>query len=354
MSAEVDAADLRAAADALGIERDPATAADDDNAVDRARGAENAATVEVPLPRAYREVLESMVDRNAFVDLAHAVRTALRELLPVDPDGLTDRRLAEFSHHHRAVYAVLEEADGAIQMGDLYEAYHARVEDPRSDRSVRRYLDELREVELIVAEGSTGGRHYRLPEDAREDEEEGIDRLRDPAPEVRDAGSGDPPEIGPAPVEDEAATDDGEPSGATDAEVAAAIAEVGEPATATDGGTPRGATDAEVAAAIPETGEGQTGESPDSGNGNQRGSFREEPEPTDRNSTSGVPSAVGNLRRGETMQIHHSGIADRQIDRTVQDNLFTLDYKVDKPIVRPQPNRLKTRSTCCRGDWSTG
>lgn len=266
MSAEVDADDLRAAADALGLDRDPATP-DDDSAVDRARGAENVTTVEVPLPKSYREILEEMVDKNAFVDLAHAIRSAVRDLLPEIPERLTDRRLAELSNHHRAVYAVLEEADGAIQMGALYEDYHARTNEPRSDRMVRRYLDDLREADLVVAEGTTGGRHYRLA-DAASGAEEGIDRLREPAPEARDAGSGDPPEIGPALVEDEAATatpgDEGS-SGATDAEVAAAIPETGEPAIATDGGTTTGASDDEVAAAIAAVEEDSPGEDPDLG-----------------------------------------------------------------------------------------
>ena len=48
-----------------------------------------------------------------------------------------------------------------IAPGDLYQEYRNRVENPKSDRTVRNYLKKMIRYNLVTAEGSTQDRIYR-------------------------------------------------------------------------------------------------------------------------------------------------------------------------------------------------
>ncbi|MFB6132476.1 MAG: Cdc6/Cdc18 family protein [Halanaeroarchaeum sp.] len=62
--------------------------------------------------------------------------------------------------HQRVLYDVIA-AEEPIAPGDLYEAYEAEVEDPRTRRTLRTYLTKMEQYSLIVSEGSAQGRRYR-------------------------------------------------------------------------------------------------------------------------------------------------------------------------------------------------
>jgi cell division control protein 6 len=60
-------------------------------------------------------------------------------------------------------------AEEPIAPGDLYEAYEAAVDDPRTRRTVRTYLTKLEQYSLVVADGSAQGRRYRTGDPGPDD-----------------------------------------------------------------------------------------------------------------------------------------------------------------------------------------
>jgi Cdc6-like AAA superfamily ATPase len=64
------------------------------------------------------------------------------------------------SPHQRVTYRVIEE-HGKIAPGELIEEYRERVDDPKSNRTIRNYLNKLERYDLVAAEGTTRDRMYR-------------------------------------------------------------------------------------------------------------------------------------------------------------------------------------------------
>ncbi len=63
--------------------------------------------------------------------------------------------------HQRVLYDVIADA-GEIEPGDLYTEYERRVEEPKTNRTLRNYLTKMVHYDLIEAVGKRRGRTYRL------------------------------------------------------------------------------------------------------------------------------------------------------------------------------------------------
>ncbi|MFB6069533.1 MAG: Cdc6/Cdc18 family protein [Halanaeroarchaeum sp.] len=74
------------------------------------------------------------------------------------------RRLVEtLTDHQRVLYDVIA-AEEPVSPGELYAEYRDAVDEPRSDRTLRKYLNKMEQYSLIVAEGSSQSRRYRTAE----------------------------------------------------------------------------------------------------------------------------------------------------------------------------------------------
>jgi Cdc6-like AAA superfamily ATPase len=140
--------------------------------------ADRAAQALVP-DAAPRPVLEHVADRAAgdARDAINVLRTAARIAEDRGATALTtalvdeavpDARRAQreetrerLTDHQRAVYDVVAE-DAPVAPGALYEAYAARVDDPRTQRTVRTYLSKLVQYDLLEATGQKRDRRYAL------------------------------------------------------------------------------------------------------------------------------------------------------------------------------------------------
>lgn len=106
--------------------------------------------------------------RIAIRALREAAKHGGRELTDADleyalPEARTRLRqksLDDLNEHQRALYEIIEER-GRISPGDLFEAYHKRIEEPRTKRTVRKYLKKLEQYNHIEAEGESVEREYR-------------------------------------------------------------------------------------------------------------------------------------------------------------------------------------------------
>lgn len=106
------------------------------------------------------------------------LRNAAREATERGCDQLTDEIIADaepetkaelqqkniekLTADQRILYDIIDERD-EITPSDLYEAYRKRADDPKTERTVRNYLQKLEHYNLIVAEGENRGRMYRAP-----------------------------------------------------------------------------------------------------------------------------------------------------------------------------------------------
>ncbi|WP_435156987.1 Cdc6/Cdc18 family protein [Haladaptatus sp. DFWS20] len=80
------------------------------------------------------------------------------------PDGRQEVRqktIDQLNPHQRALYEILEE-EGELNPGELYEQYEKRVDEPKTNRTVRNHLSKMEHYRLVVAEGKNRARTYRL------------------------------------------------------------------------------------------------------------------------------------------------------------------------------------------------
>ena len=87
----------------------------------------------------------------------------IHEAIPEGRNEVTQKNIEQLTPHQRTLYGIIEEYE-ALAPDDLYEHYRERVDEPRSNRTVRNYLSKLAHYNLITKEGDGRGRTYRLPE----------------------------------------------------------------------------------------------------------------------------------------------------------------------------------------------
>lgn len=63
--------------------------------------------------------------------------------------------------HQKAVYEILEDG-GEMKMGDLYENYRTHIDDPRTKRTLRRYMNKMEAYKVIESSGTKSGKTYSL------------------------------------------------------------------------------------------------------------------------------------------------------------------------------------------------
>ena len=109
------------------------------------------ATLRIAAKQAERENAEQITTDRVEA----AAPNARQEIRQKNLESLTD--------HQRTVYDVIKEY-GEISPNDLYSEYRTRMENPKSDRTVRNYLKKMQRYNLVTAEGSTQDRLYRCVE----------------------------------------------------------------------------------------------------------------------------------------------------------------------------------------------
>lgn len=125
--------------------------------------------------------LERMADaahgnaRDAISILRSAARRAEREGRERIHDGdvedaipdaratLRQKSLERLTDHQRAVYEVVQES-GELMPKEIRARYRERVDDPRTKRTVRKYLGKLEQYNLLESAGQGPNRTYRVLE----------------------------------------------------------------------------------------------------------------------------------------------------------------------------------------------
>lgn len=109
--------------------------------------------------------------RVAITALREAARQARREGLdvltrdvieaavPEAESEIRQKSVDRLTPHQRVLYDIIRDA-GEVEPADLYAAYRDRVDDPKSDRTVRNYLSKMERYNLVRAKGENRGRRY--------------------------------------------------------------------------------------------------------------------------------------------------------------------------------------------------
>lgn len=71
--------------------------------------------------------------------------------------------LEKLNRHQRAIYDILQ-AEGDIASGELFERYRTEVEDDKSRRTFRRYMNKMDAYGLVDIKGKKKGRKFKLAE----------------------------------------------------------------------------------------------------------------------------------------------------------------------------------------------
>mgnify|MGYP006275416003 CR=1 FL=1 len=137
-----------------GLERDVVTTAQLERIADAAAG--DARLAIGILRSAARAAERKDADEITDAIIAEAVPTAETEMRQADVANLTPDQVA--------VFEVVRE-HGPVSPGDIYEAYRERVDDPRSERTVRSYLSKMQQYDLLLASGSSRSRVYEVVDD---------------------------------------------------------------------------------------------------------------------------------------------------------------------------------------------
>lgn len=87
-------------------------------------------------------------------------RSMIEAAVPDAREHTRQKNLEKLNKHQEALHDIIQDA-GSIEPGDLYDAYRDRVEDPRSDRMLRKYLNKMVHYNLVDAEGEGRWRTYK-------------------------------------------------------------------------------------------------------------------------------------------------------------------------------------------------
>jgi Cdc6-like AAA superfamily ATPase len=110
--------------------------------------------------------------RDAIAILRSAARRAEREnageirdedieeAIPSARETLRQKSLDRLSDHQLALYQVLRDGE-ELMPKEIRTRYAGRVDDPRSERTVRKYLRKLEQYNLIASDGRGPSRVYR-------------------------------------------------------------------------------------------------------------------------------------------------------------------------------------------------
>ena len=112
----------------------------------------DARVAQTTLRMAARRV-DDLPDDQITEDFVHRV-------LPEAKQDVRRKSIKGLTPHQRATFRVIEEHD-RISPGELIEQYRKRVDDPKSNRTIRNYLNKLERYDLIEDEGTTRDRKYQ-------------------------------------------------------------------------------------------------------------------------------------------------------------------------------------------------
>lgn len=100
-----------------------------------------------------------IADREGHDEITTEV---IKAAVPEARDEVDQRTIEKLNEHQRILYEIIQDRE-EVDPQPLYQTYQDRVEDPVTNRTIRKYLSKMDQYDLINAVGEGCGRVYRLP-----------------------------------------------------------------------------------------------------------------------------------------------------------------------------------------------
>lgn len=88
---------------------------------------------------------------------------AIQDAIPVAQQETKQKSVEKLNDHQQILYAIIEDQE-TVKPRALYDTYEERVDEPRSERMLRKYLNKMEHYNLIKTEGDGRWRQYRIKE----------------------------------------------------------------------------------------------------------------------------------------------------------------------------------------------
>lgn len=96
-------------------------------------------------------------------DLEKIEKSVVEEALPEAEEENKSKSVDKLNHHQEILYSIIEE-EGEISPSELYEEYREEIDEPKVERTLRKYLKKMDHYRLIESEGDGRWRKYRIQE----------------------------------------------------------------------------------------------------------------------------------------------------------------------------------------------
>ncbi|WP_458190765.1 Cdc6/Cdc18 family protein [Haladaptatus sp. NG-WS-4] len=106
-------------------------------------------------------ILRNAARRADQAEAAQITTDIVHEAVPDGRQEVRQKTIDQLTPHQRVLYEILDE-QGELDPGELYERYQERVDDPKTNRTVRNHLAKMEHYRLVIAEGKNRARTYRL------------------------------------------------------------------------------------------------------------------------------------------------------------------------------------------------
>jgi len=96
-------------------------------------------------------------------DMERITEEIVEDSLPEAERQNKSKSLDMLNRHQKALYDIIED-EGEIKPGELYDRYEEEVENPKVERTLRKYLNKMDHYRLINTEGEGRWRKYTIAE----------------------------------------------------------------------------------------------------------------------------------------------------------------------------------------------
>lgn len=104
-------------------------------------------------------VMKEEAGNRLKIAIEDDIRETMETVLEEEPDF--EKKINNKSKDKETIFRILKRDKGYVSMSDIIKRYKKRVENPKSRRTVRRYLEDLEETDLIKSKGKKKGKKYR-------------------------------------------------------------------------------------------------------------------------------------------------------------------------------------------------
>jgi len=112
--------------------------------------------------RAAISILRTAARKAQYEQADEITSDIVADSIPDAKQEIHQKNLDRLTPDQRSVYEIIEKEDGEISPSALYQQYSATVDNPKTDRTVRNYLSKMEQYNLIIAEGTSHDRIYKI------------------------------------------------------------------------------------------------------------------------------------------------------------------------------------------------